>query len=363
METPLRVDLGGRSYPIHIGQGALAQLPQVLRELKASGTVAIVTDENVGALYGERLAELAAEAGVNTATCTMPAGETHKRLARIEEFCGHFLEANLDRRSVVLTLGGGVVGDVGGFAAACFMRGVRFAQVPTTIVAQVDSSVGGKTGVNHPSGKNIIGAFHQPSAVVIDLTVLETLPERELRAGLAEAIKHGLIADAELFDYMEQNAEAILGLDLDALEHPIRRSCEIKAAVVAEDERENGLRAILNYGHTFGHAFEAVTAYGEFIHGEAVALGMHAAGLLAQALGLVDEDFVTRQRRCLRAYGLPVRWPGLPVEETLHAMKHDKKVVSGTMKFILADGMGHVVQRTDVPEDLVLSVLEELRAQ
>jgi len=359
----LHVALGHRTYPIHIGRDNLGSLPEVLAQIGARGAVALVTDANVAPLYAGRVADLAGQAGLGVATSVLPAGEEHKRLGQVERLCGDFLEAGLDRSSLVIALGGGVVGDVAGFAAASFMRGVRFVQIPTTIVAQVDSSVGGKTGVNHPLGKNIIGAFHQPVAVLVDMVFLDTLPDRELRAGLAEAIKHGVIADAGLFEHLAQNAGAILAKDPEALEVPIRRSCEIKAAVVADDEREQGRRAILNYGHTFGHAIEAVTHYTRYLHGEAVALGMHAAGILARALGLVDEAFVERQRACLVAYGLPVTWPELPVEDTLAAMQHDKKVRAGTMKFILASGMGRVVQRTDVTEVQVRETLEALRGR
>jgi len=354
----LTVDLGARSYPIHIGTGLLDDAGALLAEAGLAGSMAVVTDSNVGPLYADRL--LAAVGG-EAVLCSLPAGETHKRLSQVEGLCGEFLEAGLDRSSVVVALGGGVVGDVAGFAAAAFMRGIRFAQVPTTIVAQVDSSVGGKTGVNHPLGKNTIGAFHQPSAVIIDMRLLDNLPERELRAGLAEALKHGVIADAGLFTYMEENAAAIVSGDLDALVLPVVRSCEIKSAVVAADEREHGLRANLNYGHTFGHGIEAVTEYRQFLHGEAVALGMNAAAALAAGLGMVDDAFVERQRACLAAYGLPVAWPDLPVEETLAMMKHDKKVRAGAMKFIVPDRLGHVVQRTDVAEDQARRALEALR--
>jgi 3-dehydroquinate synthase len=262
---------------------------------------------------------------------------------------------------VVVALGGGVVGDMAGFAAAVFMRGVPFIQMPTTIVAQVDSSVGGKTGVNHPLGKNTIGAFHQPAAVVIDMGMLRTLPPRELRAGMAEVIKHGVIADAALFEYLEGASAGVLRGDLDALRTPVLRSCEIKAAVVAEDEHEHGRRADLNYGHTFGHAIETASHYERFLHGEAVALGMCAAGALARNLGLVDEAFVSRQEACIAAYGLPVRWPEMPVDETLAAMKSDKKARAGTLKFVLATRMGAVVHRTDVTPDAVRAALETLR--
>ena len=353
----LTVALGDRSYPIYIGEGILDQLAGILEAASLSGSRAIVTDSHVGPLYAGRVASLL---GSKARVCTLPAGEEHKRLDRIEWLCGQFLEAGLDRSSVVIALGGGVVGDVAGFAAACYMRGIRFVQIPTTIVAQVDSSVGGKTGVNHPLGKNIIGAFHQPSAVIIDLALLKTLPARELRAGLAEALKHGIIADAELFAYMERNVSAILAIDLAALERPVLRSCEIKSAIVAEDERESGRRANLNYGHTFGHGIESVTHYAQFLHGEALALGMQAAGVLAGDLGLVDAAFVRRQRACLEAYGLPVSWPDLSVEETLALMRHDKKARAGAMTFVLPDRMGHVVRRSDVAENDVRNALNAL---
>lgn len=358
----LTVALGERSYPILIGRNALEALPDALAELDVRGAVAVVTDSHVGPLYGERVEGLLRQGGLNPVRCEMPAGEEHKRLARVEELCGRFLEGGLDRSSMVVALGGGVVGDIAGFAAAAFMRGIPFVQVPTTIVAQVDSSVGGKTGVNHPLGKNIIGAFHQPSAVVIDLDLLSTLPDRELRAGLAEVIKHGVIADEDLFAYLERRADALLAHDLDALELPVRRSCEIKAEVVGADEREHGLRAILNYGHTFGHGIEAASGYTTFLHGEAVALGMHAAGALARLLGMVDDAFVERQRACIEACGLPARWPDLPIDDTLQAMRRDKKARAGRLKFIVPDRVGHVIQRTDVTEEQARAALEALRA-
>jgi 3-dehydroquinate synthase len=357
----LTVALGERSYPIYIGAGILRNAGVLLKQAGLSLVSGIiVTDSNVGPLYAD---QLNAALGWSQAPCMLPAGEESKRLAQVEHMCGRFLEAGLDRGSLIVALGGGVVGDMAGFAAACFMRGVRCVQIPTTIVAQVDSSVGGKTGVNHALGKNTIGAFHQPSAVVMDLSLLQTLPDRELRAGLAEAIKHGVIADPDLFDYLETEAPRVLARDFEALERPILRSCAIKAAIVAADEKEHGQRANLNYGHTFGHAIETVSGYGMFLHGEALSLGMHAAGVLAKELGLVDDAFVRRQRACLAMYGLPVQWPEIPVEETLRAMRHDKKARAGTLKFIVADGMGSVVQRTDVTDAQARKALEALRAE
>jgi 3-dehydroquinate synthase len=359
--TRIPVSLGDRSYPIHLGAGALALLPRVLSDLPARGTVGVVTDAHVAALYGDRVVALVEQGGRRCALHTLPPGEEHKRLARIEEICGAFLAAGLDRSSVIVALGGGVVGDMAGFAAAVFMRGIPFVQIPTTIVAQVDSSVGGKTGVNHPLSKNSIGAFHQPAAVLVDVSLLESLPARELRAGLAEAIKHGIIADADLFEFLERESARVLAMDREALLVPVRRSCEIKAAIVAADETEQGVRANLNYGHTFGHAFEAVTEYRAFLHGEAIALGMCAAGALAQRLGMVDAEFVRRQEACFTTYGLPTRWADLPVDACIGAMRKDKKVRAGAMKFILADRMGNVVQRTDIAEADVRAALDAVR--
>jgi 3-dehydroquinate synthase len=359
----LNVPLGARSYPIYIGQGTIGVLPEVLHTLGARGAAGLVTDTNVGPLYARAVSDMLRDGGLEPQICVMPAGEQHKRLAQIETLCGEFLNAGLDRSSIVIALGGGVVGDVAAFAASSYMRGVRYVQIPTTVVAQVDSSIGGKTGVNHPLAKNIIGAFHQPSAVVIDLNFLATLPDRELRAGLAEVIKHGIIADADLFAYMEQTTAQILAKKLATLEYPVRRSCEIKASIVAADEREHGPRAALNYGHTFGHGIEAASGYKRFLHGEAVALGMQAAAMLAREVGLVDDGFVGRQKACLASYELPVRWPDAPVDSILSAMQHDKKARAGRLTFIVASAIGRVERRSDIPIESVRRALESLRAE
>jgi len=362
--SPLAVTLGDRSYPIYLGVHSLEHdFARVLDAAALRGAVGVVTDSNVGPLYAQRVLDIVAAAGLRATLHSMPAGESFKRLEQVEAICGAFLGGGLDRSSLVIALGGGVVGDVAGFAAAAFMRGIPFVQIPTTIVAQVDSSVGGKTGVNHPMGKNTIGAFHQPRAVIIDMALLETLPDRELRAGMAEVIKHGVIADAALFAHMETQSGPILNKELPSLEFPILRSCEIKSAIVAEDELEQGVRAHLNYGHTFGHAIEAVTEYRVYLHGEAIALGMCAAAGLARALGMVDAAFETRQRACLEAYGLPVHWDQLPVDATLSAMRKDKKARAGTMKFILPTGLGQVVQRTDISEADVRGALEGISSR
>jgi len=361
MSKTVPVALGDRSYEITIGTGTLDRLPALVAATGARGAVGIVTDSNVAPRYLDQVRALVEATGKPCATHILPAGEDQKRLVQIEAICGTFLEAGLDRSSLLIALGGGVVGDITGFAAAVFMRGIPFLQIPTTIVAQVDSSVGGKTAVNHPLSKNSIGAFHQPAAVLIDMNFLRSLPPRELRAGLAEAIKHGIIADAALFDYMEANAARILDCDLDALALPVLRSCEIKAAIVSEDETEQGVRANLNYGHTFGHAIESVSNYTRFLHGEAIAIGMCCAAHLGKELGLVDQAFVDRQRACFQRYDLPVLWEELPVEEALAAMKRDKKVRAGTMKFIVPTQMGHVIQRTDVTEAQACAALQAVR--
>jgi 3-dehydroquinate synthase len=361
MATTINVALGDRSYPIYLGENILERVQELVRDLAPKGAIGLVTDSNVGPLYAESLCEPLRASGRVCVVHTLPAGEGFKRLEQIEAICGTFLAGGLDRASMVIALGGGVVGDMAGFAAGVFMRGIPFVQAPTTIVAQVDSSVGGKTGVNHPLGKNTIGLFHQPRGVVIDMTLLRSLPDRELRAGVAEIIKHGVIADAALFDFMEKNAAAILAKDLGALEYPIRRSCEIKAWVVGQDETEQGLRAILNYGHTFGHAIEAVSHYTLFLHGEAVAIGMCAAGALARNLGMVDNGFVERQRACCERYGLPVCWQDLPVDETVAAMRKDKKARAGLLKFVLPETLGQATQRTDITETQVRAALEAVR--
>ncbi len=361
MNQTVTVALGERAYPIHIGEENLGLVAEALGAVGATGAVGLVTDSNVGPLYGARVESLIAQAGHACVTHVLTAGEEHKRLSAIEALCGSLLEGGIDRASCVVALGGGVVGDMAGFAASAFMRGIPFIQIPTTIVAQVDSSVGGKTGVNHPLGKNTIGAFHQPRAVIMDMTLLRTLPVRELRAGMAEVIKHGMIADPALFAYLEEQAEAILSGSLEALAYPVLRSCEIKAAVVAQDEKEHGARANLNYGHTFGHAIEAVTHYERFLHGEAVALGMCAAGEMAHALGMLDAAAAARQQACCEAYGLPAHWAELPVDAAIAAMGKDKKARAGTLKFILAEEIGKVVQRTDIAVEAVRAAFEAIR--
>jgi 3-dehydroquinate synthase len=290
-------------------------------------------------------------------SCTeviLPDGEAFKTMASAERIFEELLRAGLDRKSALIALGGGVIGDLAGFAASVYMRGIDFVQIPTTLLAQVDSSVGGKTGVNHPLGKNMIGTFWQPRLVWIDIDTLGTLPRREFIAGVAEIIKYGIIWDHELFAYLEKNAQHVLSLQSDALRHIISRSCEIKADVVARDEREGGLRAILNFGHTIGHALETATGYTAFVHGEAVAIGMSVEAEIAQLLGLLSSDEVAGIRSLIRAYGLPTAVPGsIDLDLFFSSMKLDKKAVSGELRFILPERIGSVCMRDGVPESLI----------
>jgi len=356
MTTTLTVALGPRSYPIHIGEG-LIDRPELFAPHLAGSRAAVVTNEVVAPLYAGRLEATLARAGSATLRIVLPDGEAHKDWASLDRIHGALLAANADRRTVVVALGGGVVGDLAGFAAATYQRGVAFIQVPTTLLAQVDSSVGGKTGINHPLGKNMIGAFHQPRAVIADTATLATLPRRELSAGLAELAKHGAIRDSAFLAWMEGHAAALLGRDPEALAHAIRRSCEIKAAVVAEDEMETGPRALLNFGHTFGHAIEAAMGYGAWLHGEAVAAGMVLAARLSSELGRLSREDVTRLESLLAALGLPTRAPPLPAERWLELMGRDKKNQAGRITFILLEALGRAAIARDVPAEALARVL------
>jgi len=329
----LTVPLGERSYPIVVGAGLLGEAGGLAARLRGPDAV-VVTNDVVGPLYldaaraglGERLA------GVHV----LPDGEAHKHLEHVAAIIDTLVESGANRDTTVVALGGGVVGDMAGFAAACYQRGVDFIQLPTTLLAQVDSSVGGKTGVNHPRGKNLIGAFHQPTFVLIDLDTLDTLPDRELAAGLAEVIKYGLLGDAEFFAWLEGNVAALRRRDKPALQQAVRRCCEMKAAIVAADEREAGRRALLNLGHTFGHAIESVTGYGEWLHGEAVAAGMLMA---ARASGLGEPD-MQRIRTLLSGAGLPVAPPPVGAARLREAMQLDKKVQAGRLRLVLLHSIG-----------------------
>ncbi len=341
MDT-VNVALGARSYPIHIGQGVLGRGDLIAPHIPGSSLM-VVSNETVAPLYLDRL--LGSLTAWRTDTVVLPDGEQYKTLETLDRVYTALLEGRHDRHTTLIALGGGVVGDITGFAAASYQRGVPFIQVPTTLLAQVDSSVGGKTGVNHPLGKNMIGAFHQPRCVIIDTDTLNTLDRRQLSAGLAEVIKYGLIGDPDFFSWLERHMEALLAREPEAIAHAIRRSCEDKAAVVAEDERErSGRRALLNLGHSFGHAIETGMGYGVWLHGEAVACGMALAASMSRRLGWLAEDDVQRIVSLLRRAGLPVSPPeALDRKRFLQLMAVDKKVIDGRLRLVLLRGIGEAV--------------------
>ena len=352
----LEVSLGKRSYPIHIADKAIDALPGLLAG-HAISRVAVVTNPTVAALYLGKLQNALTRADLPAVTVIIPDGEVHKSLATWTQIQDQLLDARLDRTSAILALGGGVVGDIAGFAAATYQRGIGFIQVPTTLLSQVDSSVGGKTGVNHPRGKNMIGAFYQPKLVVIDTSTLATLPIRELRAGISEVIKYGLIRDREFFAWLEQNISALLARDPYALAHAIEVSCRHKAEVVALDETEQGERALLNLGHTFGHAIEAGLGFGTWLHGEAVAAGTVMAAQLSARLGWLAADDAERIIRLFDAAGLPTAAPALGADRYLELMSRDKKVASGKIRLILLRGIGAATIADDAPVPDIRAVL------
>ena len=353
--TLLHVDLGERSYPITIGTGLLADAALLDRHI-AGRKVAIVTNTTVAPLYLEQVAAPLRAAGREVLPIILPDGEEYKNWASLMQVFDALLANKCDRKTTLVALGGGVIGDMTGYAAASYMRGVPFVQIPTTLLSQVDSSVGGKTGINHPLGKNMIGAFYQPRAVLADTATLDTLPARELSAGLAEVIKHGAIIDAPFFDWIEHNIGKLTARDPAALAYAIARSCEIKADVVRQDEREGGLRAILNFGHTFGHAIEAGLGYGEWLHGEAVGCGMVMAADLSQRMGYIDAATAARVKALVAAAGLPVAAPDLGTARWLELMEVDKKNEGGAIKFILLKPLGSPLI-TPVPHEQLLATL------
>jgi len=353
----LTVDLGSRSYPILIGSGLLGR-SGLLDPWLRQRDVLVLTNETLAPVYLEPVRAMLK--GSRIAVHVLPDGEQHKTLAAVAGILDSLVDKRFARDSLLLALGGGVVGDIGGFAAAIYQRGIDFVQVPTTLLSQVDSSVGGKTGVNHPAGKNLIGAFHQPVCVLADTDTLQTLPDRELCAGLAEVVKYGMLADAELFDWLERNGERLLRREPAALHHVIRRSCEIKARVVAADERERGLRALLNLGHTFGHAIERGAGYGSWLHGEAVAAGLAMAAEFSRRLGWIDGGDVRRVRSLLERLKLPVAPPRIDPQEFLAAMAMDKKVLSGQIRLVLLKSIGQAVVVADYPDDELTAMLAAL---
>ena len=352
----VRIELSERSYDIQIGSGLLDD-PDSYRDLAASGTAVIVTNVTVAPLYAQRLHQALLATYAQVQLIVLPDGEAHKGWPALNSIFDALLGSGCDRKTVLFALGGGVVGDMTGFAAACYMRGVPYVQVPTTLLAQVDSSVGGKTAINHPLGKNMIGVFNQPVRVIADLDTLDTLPQRELIAGLAEVIKYGPIADAGFLDWIDAHLDALLARDKAALAHAIKRSCEIKAWVVAQDERESGLRAILNFGHTFGHAIETGLGYGAWLHGEAIGCGMVMAADLSARLGLIDAGYAARIRGIVERAGLPVVGPRLGTARYLQLMRLDKKAEAGTIRFVVIEAPGRAGLHR-APDALVERVLE-----
>ncbi|MCA0899811.1 MULTISPECIES: 3-dehydroquinate synthase [Microbulbifer] len=358
----LDVDLGERSYPILIGSGLLTDSSQFEQYIRGK-QVLVVTNETIAPLYLKTVLD-GLKAFSKVDVVELPDGEAFKTLDTVNRIFDSLLENRHDRGTTIVALGGGVIGDMSGFAAACYQRGVDFVQVPTTLLSQVDSSVGGKTGVNHPLGKNMIGAFYQPQLVLIDIDTLNTLPDRELSAGIAEVIKYGMICDPGFFGWLEENMDLLLARDPQALAYAVERSCADKAAVVAEDERESGRRAILNFGHTFGHAIEAVQGYGKWLHGEAVAAGMVMAAELSCLRGWIDKAEVARLRALLTKANLPQQSPeAMTVNDYLEAMSVDKKVQDGKLRLVLLHALGDAQIISDTPKDQLVEVLRACGAQ
>jgi 3-dehydroquinate synthase len=346
------VNLGERSYNIHIGAGVLDQLGALCAGTGLKGNCLLITDENVGGHYAQAVLDSLEKSGFSARLITLPAGEQTKSGGQVSELYSRCIEAGLDRKSFIVALGGGVIGDLAGYVAATYLRGIPFVQVPTSLLAMVDSSVGGKTGINLPEGKNLVGAFHQPALVLADLHTLKTLAEREFRAGLAEVVKYGIICDAPFFDFLEENIEKLCEVgNVDLLAKVVSRCCEIKADVVAQDEREGGLRAILNFGHTAGHALEKVAGYGEYVHGEAVAIGSIFAARASVALTGLSQPDCDRIERMFADLGLPVNAPGYNWPDLRNALSVDKKTIGGMPKFVLASKIGTVSVGNEIPED------------
>ena len=356
----LTVALDARSYPIHIGSGLLSRA-DIIREHLEAPLAAIVSNETVAPLYLEALTSALRDLGVRVTEIVLPDGESHKDWQTLNLIYNALLDNRCERATTIIALGGGVIGDLAGFAAATYQRGIPYIQVPTTLLAQVDSSVGGKTGINHPLGKNMIGAFYQPRLVLADTHTLKTLPDRELRAGLSEIIKYGLIRDLSFFEWLETNLEKLLTRDTDALVYAIERSCASKAAVVAEDERESGVRALLNLGHTFGHAIEAGLGFGRWLHGEAVAAGTMMAADLSRRHGWLPEEEFARILALLQRAGLPTQGPALGADRYLDLMAMDKKVTAGKIRLVLLKKIGEGVISTEASEDEILAAIEASR--
>lgn len=364
MKTAIPVELPQQSYEILIAPGGLEHLGNWMQPLKLGQKVLLVSNPMIFRRYGEPIVAALTTAGFQVTSCLLPAGERYKTLSSIQKIYAAALEQRLERSSTIVALGGGVVGDMAGFAAATWLRGIAFVQVPTSLLAMVDASIGGKTGVNHPHGKNLIGAFHQPRLVLIDPQVLQTLPPREFRAGMAEVIKYGVIWDANLFEQLAaaERLDQQRYLPESLLQEILTRSCQAKAHVVGQDEKEAGLRAILNYGHTIGHAVESLTGYRVVNHGEAVAIGMVAAGQIAVALGLWEQTLTDRQRGLIEKAGLPTQLPAVGIDDLIAALQTDKKVCDGKVRFILPTQIGKVINTDQVDTAIIRDVLQSMQS-
>jgi shikimate kinase/3-dehydroquinate synthase len=355
-----RVQTSIAEYPVYVGWDILGKLGEKMKAAGLSGTVNIISDETVFQIYGSKVKKTLVKAGFNVNFCVVPPGEASKNISQAIKIYDYLIESRVERNDVVVALGGGMIGDLAGFVAATFLRGLPWLQVPTSLIAMTDASIGGKVAVDHPQGKNLIGAFYQPCLVLADVKTLTTLPDRELTSGWAEVIKHGLILDADLLKLLEDNAKNLVELKPDITIKVIARSAAIKCRIVSEDERETGKRTILNYGHTIAHGLEAATDYGRFLHGEAVAIGMMAAALLSQRLKLLPQKIVHRQKAILQKFGLPVDCSGVSVNDVMAAMELDKKVRGRAIRWVLLEDIGRVVIRSGVPEKEVLAVLREV---
>lgn len=353
----LKVDLGEYSYPIYIGFDILHKLGSYISKIVDPSKVLIISNKIIFDHYGEEIGKSLDNAGFKWSYTLIPEGEENKNIETANKLWDACFQNQLDRKSLIIALGGGIVGDISGFIAATYMRGIPFIQIPTTLLAQVDSSVGGKVAVNHPQGKNIIGAFYQPKMVFADTKVLLTLPEREIKTGLAEVIKYGVIWDREFFSWLQENQEMIFQLNKEAMGHIVKTSCIIKAKVVGEDEKENGLRAILNYGHTFGHAYEALTKYERYTHGEAVAIGMVSAAITANKLDMISSDAVQKIVELIKAFDLPTNYENLSVDEIINKMYYDKKTTGGKITYIIPSSVGRVEIIKDIPLEVIKEAL------
>ena len=349
------------SYEILIDKNLLSKVPAELKKSSMGNRYLIITDSNIKKLFGDKLLSLMKEAGLKTDITSFKAGEQSKNLDVFGELLKKAQHVGLDRKSAIIALGGGVVGDIAGFVAATYMRGIALVQIPTSLLAMTDSSVGGKVAVDLPTGKNMAGAFHQPKKVYMDVSILKDLPQKELINGLSEVVKHAFIIDKGLFDFVDKNLDKILNKDLDVLIQLVKRNCEIKAMIVEKDERESGLRKIVNYGHTIGHAIETMTHYKKYSHGEAIAIGMAVEGLIAKKIGMLPEKELRLQNELIRKIGLPVKIPKLEADKLIDELKNDKKTVGGKIEFVLLEAIGKSKYGINVPNKIISEALEESR--